>query len=197
MSNTKYARFHGSAGTVVDFGEAPSQFLERFLWLPAQIKALSQHYSTLSPEYFAHWREKTPDQALSDEKMPKVHIDAILTERRLGDALQCLNQVRLCSFDMAIHQPMTHEDANTMDVLELFNQMGREIMPFDDPTDGTDSWGHGYTQDTHLMGEYHAAYYSYLLSVVLDYDAEMLLRRVLVPMSMRPTSSIPSSSPTR
>ncbi|KAL2255724.1 hypothetical protein VTK26DRAFT_2808 [Humicola hyalothermophila] len=50
-SKTTYARFHGPAGTVIDFGEAPSQVLENWCFIPEQLKALSRHYSYLSPEY--------------------------------------------------------------------------------------------------------------------------------------------------
>ena len=114
---------------------------------------------------FARWKERDSDHVLPEEKIPDKFIDALLMERRIGEALQYLNQPRLVSFDMAIHQPWTHVDAVALDVLEVFNRMKREILPFDDLTDGNNSWGHGYTQDTYSMSEHHAACYSHLLSV--------------------------------
>lgn len=37
VSKTLYARFHGSGGTVVDFGEATNQMLENWCWDPSQL----------------------------------------------------------------------------------------------------------------------------------------------------------------
>jgi len=47
VSKTKYGRFHGSAGTVIDFGEAPRQVLEKWFLMPSELKRLSRHYSSL------------------------------------------------------------------------------------------------------------------------------------------------------
>ena len=64
VSKTIYSRFHGTS-TVRDFVEAPSQMLENWCWTPSQLKALSHHYSSLSPEYEAAWREQTKDDKAS------------------------------------------------------------------------------------------------------------------------------------
>jgi metallopeptidase MepB len=57
VSKTTYAYFHGT-NVVQDFCEAPSQMLENWCWTPEPLKALSQHYSTISPEYLETWKEE-------------------------------------------------------------------------------------------------------------------------------------------
>jgi metallopeptidase MepB len=41
VSRTRYARFHGPAGTPVDLGEAPSQMLENWCWDAGLLKRMS------------------------------------------------------------------------------------------------------------------------------------------------------------
>ena len=164
VSRTTFARFHGPDGTVVDFGEAPSQVLENWCWTPSTLKALSQHYSTISPEYLEVWKSDN-EGSQPPENIPDELIETVLATRNLFNGLHELNQVFMSIFDMTVHQPEDHAAAEKMDVATLYNTLRSEIYPVDGPEAlGHDKdWGHGYARFGHVIGEYDAGYYSYLL----------------------------------
>jgi len=58
VSKTRYSCFHGTTGVAVDFGEIPSQVLEKWCWMPFQLKSLSLHYSCLGPGMLKVWEEE-------------------------------------------------------------------------------------------------------------------------------------------
>ncbi|KAJ3958265.1 hypothetical protein N0V92_005142 [Colletotrichum tropicale] len=166
VSRTKFARFHGPMGTVVDFGEAPSQVLENWCWTPEQIMSLSYHYSYLSDEYLSNWKAKTGknEDALQPPKsLPREMVQSLLKAKHANTSLDTLHQLFIGTFDMAVHQ--LNDRSEDHSVTTLWNCLRREIVPTDDlSTLGAgDEWGHGYTNIGHFMNEYDAGFYSYLL----------------------------------
>jgi metallopeptidase MepB len=83
VSRTKYSRFHSYNGTR-DFGEAPSMFLENFCWVKDELRELSCHYSKLSPENLAQWREANPEAPDPQEKIPDEMVDSLIASRSLN-----------------------------------------------------------------------------------------------------------------
>jgi metallopeptidase MepB len=158
VSRTTYSRFHGT-NTVRDFVEAPSQMLENWCWTPSQLKSLSKHYSHLSPEYMAAWLESsgsgkpTPSETIPDEL-----IDSIIKTKHVNDALFNLRQLHFGIFDMAVHEPASHEDVENMHVSELYNKLRKEISKLDGPEALGEKWdwGHGEATFGHLIGGYDA-----------------------------------------
>lgn len=196
VSKTLYSRFHGT-NTVRDFVEAPSQMLENWCWTPSQLKALSHHYSSLSPEYEAAWKEQ-PENKVSttkpDEKLPDDLIENVIKTKHVNDALANLRQLHFGIFDMTVHEPKSHADIKDLKVSSLYNRLRKEIVGIDGPEvlgEGDDwgmypvhplwlylnvlllitSIGHGQATFGHLMGGYDAGYYGYLSSQV--YSADM------------------------
>ncbi|KAK1756544.1 hypothetical protein QBC47DRAFT_445184 [Echria macrotheca] len=180
VSKTAYARFHGSSGTVVDFGEMPSQLLENWLRAPSQLKRFGRHYATLSDRNLHHWREKhstntpVPDPHLSDEA-----IDHLLRRQLpLGRATYYLGEVHRSMWDMAIHDPPAREALEGMDLSETYGRLHREILaPVATAGDlgggrgDGDATVHPYTTWTNMIdGDYHAGYYGYLLSEMYAFD---------------------------
>lgn len=143
VSKTHYSRFHGT-NVVRDFVEAPSQMLENWCWTPSQLKALSNHYSTLSPEYEAAWREQAgPDAPSPEKKIPDTLIDTLIKTKHVNDALFNLRQLHFGIFDMTIHEPQSHEEAESFRISELYNELCYEITQLDSPAQlgaGND-WG--------------------------------------------------------
>ncbi|MCJ1251731.1 hypothetical protein MMC30_008968 [Trapelia coarctata] len=171
VSVTTYSRFHGT-NTVQDFVEAPSQMLENWCWTPSQLKFLSQHYSTLSPEYLATWKEHTPGQSQPPEKIPDELVENLIKTKHVNDALFTLRQLHFGIFDMTVHEPKSHEELEKTDCTELFNTLRTEISALDGPEVlgmGT-KWGHGQATFGHLIGGYDAGYYGYLSSQVYSMD---------------------------
>ncbi|KAK4455371.1 metallopeptidase MepB [Podospora aff. communis PSN243] len=174
VSKTTYARFHGSSGTAVDFGEAPSQLLENWLRVPSQLKRLSRHYATLSEANLRHWQQKHKTRSPApDPHLPDTAIDHLLKLLPLGRALNYLGDVHIATWDFAIHDPASREALEGMDISSTFGQLQRGISLLSTP------WHQGegdallnpFTGFTNMIcGDYHAGYYGYLLSEMYAMD---------------------------
>lgn len=172
VSKTTYARFHGPSGTAVDFGEAPSQMLENWCWIPSELKTLSCHYSSLSPEYLKAWQKKAASKVGENSppppevRIPDSMVDDLLRAKNVHQALGHLSQLAISIFDMTIHQPKSHEAIEKMNISQVYNRLRRECFPLDSHWDvgEGDEWGHGYTTYRNFIkGDYHAGYYGYFL----------------------------------
>jgi metallopeptidase MepB len=167
VSKTTYARFHGPTGTVVDFGEIPSQLLENWCWTPSQLKPLSRHYSSLSESHLKIWQDKTS----KEKKQPATHmpdemVDSLLKARGMVQALSYLNQLAIAIFDFTIHEPESREAMQQMSIAATYNRLKREIFPLEDlwALGGGDEWSHRYTDfSSFIVSDYHAGYYGYIL----------------------------------
>ena len=143
VSKTHYSRFHGT-NVVRDFVEAPSQMLENWCWTPSPLKALSAHYSTLSPAYRAAWREHAgPDTPDPETKQTDTHIANLVKTKHVNGALFNLRQLHFGIFDMAIHEPSSHDAAEAFRLSDLYNRLGYEITQLDSPAQigGGYEWG--------------------------------------------------------
>ncbi|WPG99434.1 Hypothetical protein R9X50_00224800 [Acrodontium crateriforme] len=173
VSRTIYSRFHGTS-TVRDFVEAPSQMLENWCWTASQIKSLSKHWSYLSPEYAeAYAASAKSGEQRPSETMPDDLINSIISTRHVNDALFNLRQLHFGIFDMTVHEPATHADAEKIDASVTYNSLRHEISKLDGPEalgEGQ-KWGSGQATFGHLIGGYDAGYYGYLSSQV--YSADM------------------------
>ncbi|KAK1723078.1 hypothetical protein CaCOL14_002022 [Colletotrichum acutatum] len=200
VSRTSFARFHGPMGTVVDFGEAPSQMLENWCWIAEQLRKLGRHYSYLSEECLRDWRGKQVARGVvgeaeeeggeglqqPPERILESVVEGLVAAKPVGQGLGTLQQLFISVFDMAVHQlpaaTITQEDLAATPAMEgeaavdfttLWNNLRREIVPTDDPPllSGDDAnWGHGYTNIGHLMDEYDAGFYGYFFSKVYAQD---------------------------
>jgi metallopeptidase MepB len=165
VSITVYSRFHGT-NTVRDFVEAPSQMLENWCWTPSQLKSLSKHYSHVAPEFAEEWA-KTADASSKDlpsESIPDDLINNIIRTKHINDALFNLRQLHFGIFDMAVHEPKSHDDIVALDASVLYNQLRTEISKIEGPevSTGKYDWGNGQATFGHLIGGYDAGYYGYL-----------------------------------
>jgi metallopeptidase MepB len=161
VSRTTYARFHGT-NTVRDFVEAPSQMLENWCWTPSQLRSLSHHYSHLSPEYEAAYLESSGADKKPAEQIPQSLIAKLINTKHVNDALFNLRQLHFGTFDMAVHEPASHEELEKMDITEKYNSLRHEISQLDGPEalDGDKKgdwhWGNGQATFGHLIGGYDA-----------------------------------------
>lgn len=164
VSKTKFSRFHGPDGTVVDFGEAPSQMLESWCWEPTFLKKLSRHYSYVSPESLLDWNNKHKSEGASQppEHIPDEFIDRLVRTKYANSALFYLRQVAFGTFDMEIHQPLSQDACKSLDIAARYSELRRSIEQYGG-LEGKGQWGQGVANWGHIMGEYHAGYYSYLL----------------------------------
>ncbi|XWW96800.1 hypothetical protein V2A60_004780 [Cordyceps javanica] len=150
VSQTAYSRFH------------------------AQLKALSKHWSFLSPEYEEAYMDSTPDGTVArpEENIPDAMIRSIIRTRHVNDSLMNLRSLHFSIFDMMIHQPQSHEEALHLDASKLFNKLRHDLCMMDDLGDTDDyHWANGAATFGHIMGGYDAGLYGYLSSHV--YAADM------------------------
>ncbi|KAB8349738.1 hypothetical protein FH972_023753 [Carpinus fangiana] len=171
VSRTTYSRFHGTS-VVRDFVEAPSQMLENWCWTPSQLKSLSKHWSYASPEYKAAYLESSKASAQPSEQIPDDIIDGIIKTKHVNDALANLRQLHFGTFDMRIHEPASHADAEKLEISKIYNEMRAELCGLDGPEklgEGFD-WGNGQATFGHLIAGYDAGYYGYLFSQVYSMD---------------------------
>jgi len=133
VSKTHYSRFHGT-NVVRDFVEAPSQMLENWCWTPSQLKALSHHYSSLSPEYEAAWRERAGEGAPKPEKqLPDKMIEDLIKTKHVNYAMFNLRQLHFGIFDMTVHEPKSHAEVESFHFSEMYNKLGYDVTQLDTP----------------------------------------------------------------
>ncbi|KAL5419571.1 hypothetical protein PMIN03_000474 [Paraphaeosphaeria minitans] len=171
VSKTIYSRFHGT-NTVRDFVEAPSQMLENWCWTPSQLRSLSHHYSHLSPEYEAAYKEASGADKKPAEQIPNSLIANLISTKHVNDALFNLRQLHFGMFDMTVHEPKSHEGIKELDITSTYNQLRHDISQLDGPeaSSGDWKWGNGQATFGHLIGGYDAGYYGYLSSQVYSTD---------------------------
>ena len=152
VSKTNYACFHGTM-TAQDFCEAPSQMLENWCWTPSVLKSLSQHYIT---------QEKIADRM----------IESLIRSKDVSNGLFYLRQLHVSIFDMMVHQPDSDQALKEMDISKRYTSLWENITHLEGPNKGDQehAWGHGEAGFFHLMGDYDAGYYGYLISKVFAQD---------------------------
>ncbi|MBL8031799.1 MAG: oligopeptidase A, partial [Candidatus Doudnabacteria bacterium] len=140
LSQTK---FFAQSGTNVaqDFGEAPSQILEYWVWEPEVLKRISKHYQT---------GEVMPDELIAKLVATKNHGAGLFNSRQMVNA----------TFD---HRLYTEEGA---DPVGLFRELWESILGIDVPAG--QMYAAGFT---HLMNPgYEGGYYGYMWSKVYAAD---------------------------
>jgi metallopeptidase MepB len=148
--------------------------LENWCWTPSQLKFLSRHYSDLSPEYLATWKESTGASASDppDPTLPDDMIDTLIKTKHVNEGIANLRQLHFGTFDMTVHEPESHEALEAMDFTVLYNQLRPKITLVSGPDSLGMGFKYGNGQATfgHLMGGYDAGYYGYLSSQVYSMD---------------------------
>ena len=161
VSRTTYSRFHGT-NTVRDFVEAPSQMLENWCWTPSQLRSLSHHYSYISSDYEKAYLESSGGEKKPSEQIPQSLIAKLISTKHVNDALFNLRQLHFGTFDMAVHEPASHEELEKMDITEKYNSLRHEISQLKGPESlegdkkGDWHWGNGQATFGHLIGGYDA-----------------------------------------
>ena len=149
--------------------------LENWCWTPSQLKSLSQHYSSLSPEYLASWKESggTSSADPPSPTLPDDLIESLIKTKHVNDGLFTLRQLHFGIYDMTVHEPSSHSAAENLNVSAKWNELRRSIVPFSGPEvsdNYPENWGNGEATFGHLMGGYDAGYYGYLASQVYSTD---------------------------
>lgn len=124
VGQTRFARFYGTR-TTRDFVEIPSKMLENWCWKQSILQALSFHYSYLSHDFLSIWNEENPEGKRPDEKAPLELMESISKTRNLNIAFTTLRQLHLSLFDITIHSALSRDEAERMDLGEIYNRLRR------------------------------------------------------------------------
>jgi metallopeptidase MepB len=163
-TRVKYSALHGNLSR--DFLEIPSIMLENWCWTPSVIKELGYHYSYISDAFLEAWKESSedtdirPNRILDDEM-----IENLINSRHTNQSVGVLRQCHIGTFDMAIHSPSSHEEAEAMNPSEMWNRLMSEVTMLSgmEKLDGRWDWGHGCARLGALVRGYDAGYYAYPL----------------------------------
>ena len=156
-------RFAPSSGTAVtqDFVEIPSKMLENWCWDPSILHSLSKHYSCLSPEYKSAWNAGNPEAVQPPEKAPLEQLEKFAKTRNMRWGSRTRGLLATAKFDLLIHGAKNIEDAEKMDLGEIYQRVRREVMGLY-AVDG-DNWGAEHARSEHLFQGYDAGHYSYVM----------------------------------
>lgn len=91
-------------------------------------------------------------------------ITGIVGSKYSGKPSFLLGQVLFALFDMNIHMHQDTDVVKNSILIKEYNEMIREIQMFDIPGERSE-WASPFVISSHLMEEYDAGYYSYLLYV--------------------------------
>ena len=131
----------GTGSLRQDFGEAPSQMLENWMWEPSVLARVSRHYVTGKP-------------------LPDSLIRRMLALKHFSDGMNGTTQAFYSLYDLALHT-----SGASVDPLPLWKRLATELTPLKDAEEslGPASFGH-------FMSGYDAGYYGYLWSKVYAQD---------------------------
>ncbi|KAF2193077.1 hypothetical protein K469DRAFT_745456 [Zopfia rhizophila CBS 207.26] len=119
--------------TVINFGEAPSQMLEKWCREPSILILLSQRYSYLSPEAFKAWEEDTNGKPQPPENIPDGMIESLIRAKNVNGA-QFQLMVLYCSiFDIMIHGPEGYEAIQSLNITAEWDTLEKSLSSIDVP----------------------------------------------------------------
>lgn len=140
LSRTRYATLYG-INVRGDFGEAPSQMLENWMWQPAVLKKISSHVG-------------------SGEPLPDALIDKMIAARHVADGVSWGGQAFYAEYDLQLHSLPGKTDPTA-----LWFKLKAMLTVFPE-IPGT----YPEAAFNHLMSGYDAGYYGYLWSKVYAQD---------------------------
>ncbi|MEI6352521.1 MAG: M3 family metallopeptidase [Candidatus Nomurabacteria bacterium] len=127
--------------TVWDFVEAPSQFMENFVYQKKYLSKIAKHYIT--------------KKALDDKTIEKV-----IESRKFGNSSNYFRIAISSMFDLDLHSNKISGDS-----AKYFNSLLKKHFDFDLEPDAIFPAGF-----EHIMGGYDAGYYSYMWALVYAQD---------------------------
>ncbi|MEK7610407.1 MAG: M3 family metallopeptidase [Patescibacteria group bacterium] len=131
----------GAFSTALDFVEVPSQTVEQWVWQPAMLTQLGQHYKTKA-------------------SLPLPVIESLVSSRRHLAGYGLTRQLVASWFDLILHHGSLPTDPN-----QLYAKMFKKYIGLDLPAGAMFAAGWG-----HILGGYDSGYYSYIWSQVYAAD---------------------------
>ncbi|KAF3402946.1 Thimet oligopeptidase [Talaromyces pinophilus] len=108
------------------------------------------------------------------ESIPQSIVDNLVRVKGVNSGLFYLRQLHVSIFDLHIHQPLSHTSILATNITSIYNSLWQSITQMAGPDSSSDTggndWGHGYATFFHLLSDYGAGYYSYLLAEVYALD---------------------------
>jgi Zn-dependent oligopeptidase len=110
LSRPTHAWYSGTKNAY-DFGEVPGLLLEKWCWLPDQLKKLSGHFKSSKP---------IPDDLVNN----------IIRARNANEKMLDPFQIAIAAFDLAIYTPASQKDAEEMNLQVLWSKINSELLGF-------------------------------------------------------------------
>ncbi|KAG6109431.1 hypothetical protein E4U31_006901 [Claviceps sp. LM219 group G6] len=127
--------------------------LENWCWHPSVLKFLSRKWD-------------------SGETIPDDMLEKLIKTKHFNSASTNLRQLLYGIFDMTIHTPKSHQEAEDMPIAKIWNDLRREITGLKGLEERGEKGDHDhrYAGVGHFVGGYDAGYYGYLYSEVFSLD---------------------------
>jgi len=176
VARTNFARHHGYQVTL-ELGEGIGMMLEQWCWLLDEMKSISLHYTRVDTTYMEVWKKENPGLDLPPESIPVdlllprlarrgyVKVDMLLSMLYVISPFSTVQQQHQTDFehsmqaifDMAVHNPESHEALLQLDEVQLYKNIYVEVLskPFPDQSNMHVSRGY-------LLAGYDAGLYAYV-----------------------------------
>ncbi|KAF4334296.1 metallo ase [Fusarium beomiforme] len=159
VARTNCVTFHGHRSPP-DFAEALSVMLEKWCWMEPELKRLALHYTSFDPQLKEKWLREHPGEDLPPARIPNDMIERLAQGRKMTRSLWYLRQMVYARFDMAVHNPKSHDELLDMDFTKIFHELMEKLWIVRAPE--PEDQGYPHADLGHLVSGYDAGYYSYL-----------------------------------
>ncbi|KAM3505848.1 hypothetical protein MY11210_007808 [Beauveria gryllotalpidicola] len=109
----------------LEFGKDMGTCMENFAWLEDGLESISCHYLHVYTDdsYKQAWMTRHPGQALPACELPVELISEKIARRSKNRIDYYLGQSADATFDLAVHNPKTHQDLEALDETKLFQDL--------------------------------------------------------------------------
>ncbi|PQK08121.1 hypothetical protein BB8028_0001g02000 [Beauveria bassiana] len=158
LSRTKWSAYHGY-NVAIEFGEGIGTAMENYAWLKEELQNISCHYAYTDDAYMQSWQKNNRGKPLPPRTLPDGLIEDLVNDRKKRRIESYLKQLSDAGFDMAVHNPKSHEDLEKLDETKFYHDL-KEMYTFIRPTVPS----YPQADFSHLMSGYNSGYYSYICS---------------------------------
>ncbi|KAK3694617.1 hypothetical protein B0T22DRAFT_507275 [Podospora appendiculata] len=137
----------------MDFVEAPSQLLERWLCTKEVLKLVGCHYAHFDAAGLKRWQEKNPGVSIPGKDIPDAVLDRFLASSKFNSLTSNMGSITGSLMDMKMTSLDSHEAVQKLDLQKEWYGIEEEIYGVD--TSASRKNGHDYLHNWNIFGGSH------------------------------------------
>ncbi|KAK3336466.1 hypothetical protein B0T19DRAFT_39672 [Cercophora scortea] len=134
----------------MDFVEAPSQLLERWLCTKEVLKLLGCHYAHFNAAGLKRWRDKHPGVPIPGRQIPDDVLDKFIASSKFSSLTSNMGSITGSLIDMKMTSLGSHEEVRKLDIQKEWYDIEEEIYGVD--TSESRKNGHDYLHSWNVFG---------------------------------------------